>query len=55
MLVLDEPTAHLDAESARLVAEAIAGLTMTRVVATHRPLAADVTITLEPEAVAHVL
>lgn len=54
VLVLDEPMAHLDAESARLVAEAITRLPMTRIVATHRPIAADRSISLEPEAVAHV-
>ncbi|MHB1208738.1 MAG: thiol reductant ABC exporter subunit CydD [Acidimicrobiales bacterium] len=46
VLVLDEPLAHLDSESAALVEAAIDRLTMTRVVATHRPLHADQTITL---------
>jgi len=53
VLVLDEPTAHLDPENARLVAEAIARLTMTRVVATHRPFDADQSIALLPWAVSH--
>lgn len=52
LLVLDEPTAHLDAESAELVTGAISRLTMTRVVATHRALPADQTIVLAPVAVA---
>jgi len=36
LLVLDEPTAHLDDVSEQLVARAIHSLTMTRIVATHR-------------------
>ncbi|MFZ1063362.1 MAG: ATP-binding cassette domain-containing protein [Acidimicrobiales bacterium] len=51
LLVLDEPLSHLDAESARLVAGAIARLTMTRIVATHRALDADQSIILGPVAV----
>lgn len=47
VLVLDEPLAHLDLESAQLVERAISRLTMTRVVATHRPLRAESTIDLE--------
>lgn len=50
VLVLDEPLAHLDLESAQLVERAIERLTMTRVVATHRPLRADSTINLEATA-----
>ena len=46
LVVLDEPTAHLDDDSARLVTRAIASMTATRVVATHRPMAADFTIDL---------
>jgi ATP-binding cassette subfamily C protein CydCD len=41
LLVLDEPTAHLDRESEELVSRAIRSLAMTRVVATHRPFEAD--------------
>jgi len=48
VLVLDEPLSHLDSESAGLVADAIRGLTMTRIVATHRDLDSDQRITLEP-------
>jgi ABC-type bacteriocin/lantibiotic exporter with double-glycine peptidase domain len=50
LLILDEPTAHLDDESAALVATVVASLSMTRVVATHRPFDADVTIELRPKA-----
>jgi thiol reductant ABC exporter CydD subunit len=46
VLVLDEPTAHLDTESAALVHEAVARLAMTRIVATHRPFAVDRSIAL---------
>lgn len=46
VLLLDEPTAHLDAASARLVEDALDGLAMTRVVATHRTLRADHVIDL---------
>lgn len=48
VLVLDEPLAHLDPESADLVERVISRLTMTRVVATHRPLHAEHTIALAP-------
>jgi ABC-type transport system involved in cytochrome bd biosynthesis fused ATPase/permease subunit len=48
LLVLDEPTSHLDPASASLVAAAITRLTMTRVVATHRPLDADQSIVVAP-------
>jgi len=41
LLVLDEPTAHLDGASEALVVDVIRSLTMTRVVATHRDLAGD--------------
>jgi len=41
LLVLDEPTAHLDAVNEELVLRAIHSLSMTRIVATHRPLDAD--------------
>ena len=47
VLLLDEPTSHLDDESARVVEEVVAGLAMTRVVATHRPFAADGVIRLD--------
>jgi ABC-type transport system involved in cytochrome bd biosynthesis fused ATPase/permease subunit len=46
VLLLDEPTAHLDAENAELVASAISELSMTRVVATHRPFVVDQCISL---------
>ena len=41
LLLLDEPTAHLDPENARLVGEAIGRLTMTRIVATHQVIESD--------------
>ena len=41
LLVLDEPTAHLDHASEDLVVDAIRSLSMTRVVATHREFASD--------------
>ncbi len=46
VMLLDEPTAHLDEESARLVTEAIARRAATRVVATHRPFPSDVRVDL---------
>ncbi len=51
VLVLDEPTAHLDAENAQLVVDAISRLPMTRIVATHRPFLVDQSISLAPSAV----
>lgn len=54
VLVLDEPTAHLDGESAELVTSAIARLSMTRIVATHRPFPVDQTIILETSVLDHV-
>ena len=54
LLVLDEPTAHLDERSEALVARAIATLDMTRVVATHRDFAADHVIAVEAEVADHV-
>jgi ABC-type transport system involved in cytochrome bd biosynthesis fused ATPase/permease subunit len=51
VLVLDEPTAHLDAENAQLVVDAISKLPMTRIVATHRPFLVDQSISLAPSAV----
>jgi ABC-type bacteriocin/lantibiotic exporter with double-glycine peptidase domain len=47
VLVLDEPTAHLDPVTRRLVDDALARRTMTRVVASHRPIDADITIRLD--------
>jgi ATP-binding cassette subfamily C protein CydCD len=41
VLLLDEPTAHLDSQSANLVREAINSLTMTRIVATHQTFTCD--------------
>ncbi|EQD35689.1 ABC transporter-like domain protein, partial [mine drainage metagenome] len=46
VLVLDEPTAHLDPLARQLVDAALARRTMTRVVASHRAIDADVTIRL---------
>jgi ABC-type bacteriocin/lantibiotic exporter with double-glycine peptidase domain len=46
VLLLDEPTAHLDADSAALVERAIDALTMTRIVATHRPFDAEHSVSL---------
>jgi ABC-type bacteriocin/lantibiotic exporter with double-glycine peptidase domain len=51
VLVLDEPTAHLDTENAQLVVDAISKLSMTRIVATHRPFLVDQSISLAPSAV----
>lgn len=51
VLILDEPTAHLDARGAREVEEVVAALPGTRVVATHRPFPGDVLVSLEGEAV----
>jgi ATP-binding cassette subfamily C protein CydCD len=53
LLVLDEPTSHLDETSARLVHDVIARLSMTRVVATHRDFEADARILLDPAVPAH--
>ncbi|HUX05007.1 MAG TPA: thiol reductant ABC exporter subunit CydD [Acidimicrobiales bacterium] len=53
VLVLDEPLAHLDLESAHRVASLLGTLTMTRVVATHRDLDVDGTINLSRTAVDH--
>ncbi len=47
LLVLDEPTAHLDARSEEIVRRVIASLSMTRVVATHREFDADHVIDVE--------
>jgi len=49
VLLLDEPTAHLDDASAVLVERAVAALPMTRIVATHRPFAADRTVSVNGE------
>ena len=53
LLVLDEPTAHLDERSEALVTALIHSLTMTRIVATHREFSADhvLTIVTEPSRV----
>lgn len=53
LLVLDEPTAHLDEQSETLVSELIHSLTMTRVVATHRDFAADHVVTIATTASEH--
>lgn len=47
VLVLDEPTSHLDAESARQIATLIGALDMTRVVATHQRLEGAMTILVD--------
>jgi ABC-type transport system involved in cytochrome bd biosynthesis fused ATPase/permease subunit len=54
LLVLDEPTAHLDPESAELVMSVIARLSMTRVVATHQSMDADQIIHLDSSGVVRV-
>lgn len=46
LLLLDEPTSHLDPASAELVESVVSSLTMTRLVATHRPFASDHVIDL---------
>ncbi|MDE3082172.1 MAG: ATP-binding cassette domain-containing protein [Acidobacteriota bacterium] len=46
VLVLDEPTAHLDPRGAEDLAAVIAALPMTRVVASHRPMPADAALDL---------
>ncbi|MGA7834127.1 MAG: thiol reductant ABC exporter subunit CydD [Acidimicrobiales bacterium] len=46
LLLLDEPTSHLDRASAELVERVVSQLTMTRLVATHRPFASDAVIDL---------
>jgi ATP-binding cassette subfamily C protein CydCD len=46
LLVLDEPTAHLDEHSEALVSGLIHSLTMTRVIATHRDFASDHVLTM---------
>lgn len=46
LMLLDEPTAHLDALSAQLVVEAISTMTMTRIVATHEVFGADQVVVL---------
>ncbi len=53
LLVLDEPTAHLDERSEALVSELIRSLAMTRVVATHRHFAADHVLTIAMAAARH--
>jgi ABC-type transport system involved in cytochrome bd biosynthesis fused ATPase/permease subunit len=46
VLLLDEPTSHLDRASAELVEGVVTQLRMTRLVATHRPFASDRVIDL---------
>ncbi len=46
VLVLDEPTAHLDPRGAEELASVIDALPMTRVIASHRPLRADAVLDL---------
>ncbi|HET9089256.1 MAG TPA: ATP-binding cassette domain-containing protein [Acidimicrobiales bacterium] len=50
VLVLDEPLAHLDPRGADELASVIANLSMTRVVASHRPLRADAVLDLKGHA-----
>jgi ABC-type transport system involved in cytochrome bd biosynthesis fused ATPase/permease subunit len=47
VLVLDEPTAHLDADSEARVIAAVAASGATVIVATHRAFPADVSVSLE--------
>ena len=49
VLLLDEPTAHLDDASAALVEDAINALSMTRIVATHRPMRVDRSVAIGAE------
>jgi len=46
LLLLDEPLAHLDPDSAEAMATLIANLDLTRIVVTHRPLAGDVNVAM---------
>jgi ABC-type transport system involved in cytochrome bd biosynthesis fused ATPase/permease subunit len=46
LLLLDEPTAHLDGPNALVIEQILRELSMTRIVATHRPFIADVAIEL---------
>jgi len=48
VLLLDEPTAHLDAENREVVERIISELPMTRIMATHHPFSSDVTLQLRP-------
>jgi ATP-binding cassette subfamily C protein CydCD len=48
VLLLDEPTAHLDEQSTQLVIDVISRLSMTRIVATHRHFDADQVIEMSP-------
>ena len=54
LLVLDEPTAHLDDVSEELVSRAIHSLSMTRIVATHRSFDADHVIDVRTPRTSHV-
>lgn len=49
VLLLDEPLAHLDPDTASAIAAVIEALPMTRVIATHRPMVGDVHLTLATE------
>lgn len=46
LLLLDEPTSHLDGASAEIVESVVVSLSMTRLVATHRPFTSDHVIDL---------
>ena len=46
LLLLDEPTAHLDGPNALVIEQILRELSMTRIVATHGPFIADVAIEL---------
>ncbi len=51
ILVMDEATAHLDLRNERAIAQALASLTVTRIVIAHRPetiAAADRVVSLDP-------
>ena len=54
LLLLDEPTAHLDERSEARVRDVVASLDMTRVVASHRDFPADHVIDLAHEGASNV-
>lgn len=54
LLLLDEPTAHLDERSEACVRDVVASLDMTRVVASHRDFPADHVIDLAHEGASNV-
>jgi len=54
LLVLDEPTAHLDKVNEELVMGVLHSLSMTRIVATHRTFHADHVIDVQTPRSSHV-